>query len=348
MTLGTIRILLIGLGSIALVFPLRAADEEKTETIHAVIRHDEWKGWGNGEQAPANLKQVQTLEKFTRYATPEGENPAFSGKVEGLDQMQGVEVGLVVLQGVQWLKADNYQWARVSSDGTFQLKAKKPPTSKTTLVLKAPKHPWTFLRAEFEPTESGSEILLRMPGSKRILITMEDSKGDAVNSFKAEIFNAYIMTDDAGNELRAQRYDAPGTSDGELYLELALEPRGLLISGKGIAPYYQVIDPRKADHFHFQMLAPAHLTGVVTRGGKPAADEEIHIYNGAAPLSASRRKTDKAGHFDIPDRVPGTHQIIFGSGDRQSKEMSVELKEGENKEITVDLDVLGPATKPSN
>ena len=95
------------------------------------------------------------------------------------------------------------------------------------------------------------------------------------------------------------------------------------------------------------MLSPAHLTGLVTRGGKPAADEPVYIYNAAAPLSASRRKTDKAGHFDIPDRVPGTHQIAFGSGDKQSKEMAVELKEGEAKEITVDLDVLGPATKPS-
>jgi hypothetical protein len=309
-----------------------AQEQDKTQTIQALVRTDPWKGWGGGEPLPPELKKAQEPEKFERYATSPGGTPQFEGKVEGLKPGENGEVGIISLVGTHWIKRDNYQWSRVKSDGTFEVTVDKQPEARKTVVFRAKDHPWVFLRAEFEPGESARNIVLRIPVSKKVLITAEDSQGERVKSFATEVFNSYEIYDDAGKKLKAQRYDQFSTSNGELELDLANEPRALLIGGAKIAPYYQVIDPRQADRFHFRMLAPARVTGIVTRGKTPVPTTQVYIVNEAAPLSASIRKTDANGKFDIPGRVPGLHHMAIGG-----KELDVKLDEGQTKELNVDI-----------
>src|SRR5215212_1107630 len=111
--------------------------------------------------------------------------------------------------------------------------------------------------------------------------------GNPISSFRGEVFNAYIVTDDQGNELRPQRFGNPVARDGAIVLDLPAEPFGVLLAAEKVAPYYELIDPREASHFHFKMLAAGRIRGVVTRAGKPAVSEGVFMVNNAAPMSAS-------------------------------------------------------------
>ena len=82
---------------------------------------------------------------------------------------------------------------------------------------------------------------------------MEDAQGNAIGSFQAEIFNAYVMTDDNGKELDAQRFGKGASNGGVMLLDLPPEPVALLLeAGPKIAPYYMVIDPRAGKPFSLQ------------------------------------------------------------------------------------------------
>jgi hypothetical protein len=115
----------------------------------------------------------------------------------------------------------------------------------------------------------------------------------------------------------------------------------VLIASPGLAPYYHVLDPREADHFNYKLLGECVISGTVTRDGKPVEGQEVYMVNEAAPLSASLRKTDKDGKFSVAGRVPGSHYISIGGN-----EQTIELKEGEKKDLKIDLTgVTDPAKK---
>ena len=316
---------------------LASAQVKKMQTIQAVIHTEPWKGWGGGEPTPDGLKGEQAPEKFTRIPAGGGAQ-TFSGKVVGLKPDQKAEIGIVSLVGTHWLKQSNYEWFQLERTHEFSITSQKNPQADKTLVVRADGESWTYLRAEFEPGEGGKQIELTVKPSTKVAITMEDALGNPVSNFRGEVFNAYMRFDDAGKELRFQRFGNPTSKNGAIVLDLPAEHFGVLLFGDRVAPYYQIIDPREANHFHFKMLAASRIRGTITRDGKPAAGEQVYMVNDAAPLSASIRKTDARGVFDVPGRVPGTHHISIG--DYQS---DVEIGPGETAELQIELSATASA-----
>src|SRR5688572_7566964 len=190
-----------------------AAGERKTQTIQCEVRTENWKGWGDGEPAPAGLSVEPQPEKFERFPTPAGAAPTFSGKVAGIPPGKTARVTVVANVGTQWINPANYKSAKVAPDGTFVIVADHKPDANKSIMASIDGRLATFLRAEFEPNESATAIELRLPETKTVVITMEDPKGRAMPGFRYEIFNPYVRQDDAGRTLRAQRL-AAGTASG--------------------------------------------------------------------------------------------------------------------------------------
>jgi len=311
----------------------RGQTTEKLQTIQAEIRTENWKGWGNGEPLPAELKKGRAPEKFTRIHAHPGLPQTFSGKVVGLAPTQKAQIGIVSMIGTQWLSNKNYEWFPLDASRAFSVVSVNHPEAGKTFLVKADASPWTFLRADFAPGEGASDIELHIKPAVKTAVTMEDAHGNTVGWFQAEIFNAYVMTDDNGKQLDAQRFGKGVSNGGVMLLDLPSEPVALLLeAGPKIAPYYMVIDPRQANHFHFKMLDSSRIKGTVTQDGKPAAQIEVYTVNDAAPLSASIRKTDAAGRFDLPGRTPGVDHLTVGS-----YQTDVQLKPGETADLKIDL-----------
>lgn len=339
---SAIKFLLVTSLFLSLSIPRAIAAPEKLQVIHAEVKTEEWKGWGGGEPLPDALKAAQAPEKFRRIAAAAGQPQVFSGKVLDLKPEVRAEVGIVSLIGAQWTNSANYEWFPLDATRSFSVTSAIHPEAKKALVVRAEGRPWTFLRFNFEPGDGAKDIEFHVSPSVKCVITMEDALGNNVSSFRGELFNAYMVKDDEGQDLYPQRFGHPSSANGAMPLDLPPEPVGILLEGGlAVAPYYAIIDPRQANHFHFKMIAPSRVKGVVTQDGKPAARVSVFIVNNAAPLSASARKTDAAGKFDLPGRVPGTHFLKVGS-----YKTNVEVTPGETIDLKIDLSAKAPATNP--
>ena len=307
--------------------------DRKTKVIQCQVRTEHWSGWGDGEVAPTTLPLERPAEKFERFETPAGQPPTFSGKVLNLPPGKRAHVTVVANVGTQWINAKNYKAVRVESDGSFTITADHKPDADKSLAVNVDGRLSQFLRAEFAPTESARNIEFRLPDVRSIVLSMEDAQAKAVQNFRVEAFNAYTMHDDAAKALRIQRLTAGSTANGAIVFDApASEPIAVLLSANGLAPYYQIIDPREATAFHFKMLSASRIRGVVTRNGQPVPNEQMYLVNRAAPLSATLRKTDAKGRFDIGGRVPGQQDIRIAD-----YETSLQLQPGEAAEVTLEL-----------
>jgi hypothetical protein len=344
--MGSKRATALGIGMIGLLSGMAwaaapEAGERETQTIQCEVRTEQWKGWGEGEAAPRELAVEPTPAKFERFATPAGAAPTFSGKVIGIPPGKTARVVVVANVGTQWINTANYKAGKVAPDGSFVVVADHKPDADKSIMASIDGRLATFLRAEFEPDESATAIELRLPETKRIVITMEDPRGRAMPGFRYEVFNPYVWRDDAGRTLRTQRLASGTASGGALVLDAPLEPFAVLLSANGVAPYYQVLDPRAAEAFHFKMIAPARVRGVVMRDGKPVPGQEMYMVNRAAPLSVTLRKTDANGRFDFGGRVPGQQDIRAGAFTT-----SVQVQPGETADVDIDLGAATQAAVP--
>ena len=317
------------------------AAPRRTQTIQCEVRTERWAGWGVGAVAPAEHAVERHPEKFERFATPAGAMPTFSGKVIGVPAGKAARVVVVANVGTQWIDPKNYKGAAVAPDGSFVIVADHRPDAPKSLMVTIAGRLATFLRAEFTADESATAIEMRVPETKSVVVTMEDPKGRAMPGFRYEVFNAYTWRDDAGEPLRIQRLASGTASGGALVLDAPLEPFAVLLSANGVAPYYQVLDPREAEEFHFKMIAPGRVRGVVTRDGKPVPGQEMYMVNRAAPLSVTLRKTDAHGRFDFSGRVPGQQDIRVGTF-----ATSVHVQPGETADVDIDLGAAA-TTRPA-
>jgi hypothetical protein len=313
------------------------ADLTSAKTIRFEAHVGEASSWNPGPK-PEDVKQVK--EEFHRYKTPEGEEATFKGRVEGLKKIEGAEVGIVTMRGVQWTNMQNYQWEPVKPDGTFSITSARFPDQKRVLAVRPSKsEAATFLRTQFDADESADGVVLRVKPTKPVTIRVKNTKGVAV-AFQVEQYDGYTVQDDDGNNLEMQRLDVPRFGNGKLTLALPEEPVALYIGGKGIAPYYKVIDPRQADEFEFKLLSSAIIKGTVTHGGKPVQGAVLFLINDAAPLSAAYRRTDKDGHYVWPNGVPGTYRVSL-----KDKHEVIDVAEGQTGQVDFELDDQAASTQ---
>lgn len=306
------------------------------KTIAVEVPTERWKGWGGGEPAPADAA-AREPEKFERFETPAGQPPTFSGKVFGIPPGKAARVVVVANVGTQWIQPKNYKSANVAPDGSFTIVADHKPEAEKSLMVSVDGRLATFLRAEFAPNESARNVEFRLADARPVVLTMSDPRGKEVSAFRVEVFTPYRVSDDAGKELRMQRLHAASSAGGAIVFRAPPEPIAVLLSSNGLAPHYQVIDPREAEEFHFKMLPASRIKGVVTRDGQPLAGAEIYFVNRAAALSVTLRKTDAQGRFDVGGRVPGQQEIRIAG-----YSTAVQVEPGETAELNLEVGPSSP------
>jgi hypothetical protein len=299
------------------------AEEGNTLIYRAEIPHGEWAGWNFN---PPPHRPVPKPEQF-ELVNSDGKNPrTFSGKVVGLESMDGVAVGLESLVGIPWIHEDEYQWEKVAPDGSFSLTDARFTHADKAIAMRGPQTAWTFLRFNFAPNHGAKNIVLQATPSKEVKITASGPDMENLSDVMVEVFDAYSQVDDRGNWLNRQRL---GTFESQDEKSLnALVPVGevaLFVHREGWAGFYQIIDTRKADHFHFVMMPGGELNiRALDQNGMPMSGLSVNWKNPAAPLSYWEFKTDENGEFHGHDLVPGTFEInIPGFGAR-----TVEVPQG--------------------
>ena len=294
-----------------------------------------WDGWGYS--SPANPDQEKEAapvpEQFDKIQNEGKEPRTFSGKVVGLDSLAGAEVGLVSLVGTHWVNKEAYQWQPVAADGSFSMVDARYQDAGKALVLRGPDTAWSFLRYDFAPGESGSNIALKPVPSKKVRLTAGVADREELSKMQWEAFPAHTQYNDKGLALRRQRLGKFDAAD-KSYVEAVL-PLGevaLYITNPDCAAHYQIIDTRKGDHFHFVLKPAGHLKiTALDSNGNPKVGVHATWINPAAPLSISQRDTGKDGAFVADGLVPGTFHVTIADAAWGTR--TVEIKEGSTTEI---------------
>lgn len=306
---------------LGVLFLTRAYGDARTMVIEAKATDQPWGGWGYSspvQDSPAVAPEPEEFSLETNSPSPR----VFSGKVESSGSMEGFEIGLVSLVGVHWVNPGAYQWQPVERDGTFSLTDSHYLEAPKAIVVRGPGIPWTFLRYNFGPDESATDIVLRPAPARTIRLTVGGPDGKDLPHASFELFPAHAEYDDQGRALRRQRLGE--FSGGEATFVQIAAPAGevaVFAHHAGYAGYYHVIDTRQADRFHFVLQQAGSMKiSVVDGNGQPKAGIPVRWINPAAPLSISGSATNAQGSLSQGDLTPGTFVLnVAGFAPRQIK-----------------------------
>jgi hypothetical protein len=228
---------------------------------------------------------------------------------------------------------DVYQWQAVHPGGTFSITDTHYLNAPKALVLRGPNTPWTFLRYNFAPTESGENIILHGDAARKIVLSVSGADQHDLSQSSFELFPAHAQYDDFGQVLRRQRLG--DIESGDKTTADVVAPTGevaVFAHRDGYASYYQVIDTRQADHFRFVLQRPGRMKiTVLDRNGNPKSGIRVDWVNPAAPLSLSGTSTDGNGVIVQPNLTPGTFDVsVTGIGGRK-----VKIEENQLTEVVV-------------
>jgi hypothetical protein len=222
--------------------------------------------------------------------------------------------------GIPWTHPDAYQWEKVAPDGSFSITDARYTHADKAVAMRGPQTAWTFLRFNFAPNHGAKNIVLQAAPSKKVTLTASGPDMKNLTDFWVDVFDAYSQVDDRGNWLNRE-WGGTYDSDKEKSLDVVL-PVGevaLFVHHEGWAGFYQMVDTRKADHFHFVLMPGGELKIRTLDGeGKPKSGVGVIWKNPAAPLSYWEFKTRGNGEFLGEDLVPGTFQVdVAGFGSRR-------------------------------
>lgn len=289
------------------LFLTRAYGEANTLVIQAKAAEQPWNGWGFSSPVanePAPTARAEEFDLVKDAASPR----VFSGRVMVQGPLDGVEVGLVSLVGVHWVNPDAYQWQPVNPDGSFSLTDTHYPDAAKAIAVRGPNTPWTFLRYNFAPTESATNIILHGDEPRKIQLSVSGADGRDLSQSSFEFFPAQAQYDDFGKALRRQRLGEFESGD-QTAAEIVAPPGKIAVFAHhdGYASYYQVIDTRQAEHFRFVLCAPGRMKiTVLDQAGNPKSGVRVNWVNPAAPLSISGTSTDGNGVIVQDNLSPGT------------------------------------------
>lgn len=268
----------------------------------------------------------------TVYLTPRGAASTFQGRVTGIPSLSGVQVGIVSLKGRPWTNPANFQWGAAQNDGSFQIRADRDPAAPKTLVVAAPGHPWTYARWDFAGQESAKDITIDIAPARHVTVTASGPGLTPSTTLTVEVFDARDYRMPGDRPLTHQRLAIfTGPASG-VAADLTAEPVGLYVSAPGMAAYYQIVDPAKADGFEFQLLREGAVDITVQRDGQPAAGVAVLTGCPDAPFSWRQRTSDTAGHIQIGGLPPGEYRITADGG-----ETTLRVQSGQTSQTTLSL-----------
>jgi hypothetical protein len=329
----TLPVLFLGLISTLATAQAETIGPRRTQVVQPDELKESWDGWGNGtgkeETPPPYVK-----ESLTVTAVDPGAERTFKGRVDKRLAGEKLEVGIVSLIGIHWIKKDNYEWSPLAEDGTFSVTSKYEPGVAKAICVRGPDAPWTFYPYDFKAWENGEGLVITLPERRRVTITAGPAEGQFFEKIAFERFTPGTAFGIDGEELRRQQYGRYTSDDkGRIEIVFPAAPIALFLGSPGQAKSYKFIDPREADHFHF-ILNPAGFMDitVLNPDGTPAKGKQVNWQNPAAPLSLHRGTTDDKGKLLAKDLTPGKFGISC-----ESESQQIEVKPGETTPVNFKL-----------
>jgi len=322
---------LIVLGSCAMA---QSTQPEVVKTITAEESFERWDGWAKDSRSRPGWGNVPPEPGTVTIVKAEPKQPRiFSGKVEGLDDLTGAEVGIVSLSYIYWIRQkETFHWSPVAADGTFSVTENTFLDENKSVVLRAPKRPMTILPYIFKAPEGGKDIVLKAEPYKAVRVTAELS-GQPLKSFGVELFALNETwkheNNPAGYHWHSRQW-TPKDAD-ELTLYLPLHPIGAYVNGQGAAAHWEVIDAREFDRLHLVLLPAAQLKLTVTKDGAPLPKFDAQTGNETAAFSLRSGKTNDAGVFEVGGMAAGTWWLRVNK-----KTVEFDIKAGQTLNATFD------------
>jgi hypothetical protein len=283
---------------------------EVTKIVTAVESVERWNGWAKDSRSRPGWGNTPPEPGTVTIFPGQAKQPrTFSGRVEGLDNLKGAEVGVVSLSYIYWVRQkETFHWSPVAEDGTFSLTEDKFLDENKSVVLRAPGRPLTIFSYIFKAPEGGKDIVLKADPGKAVRVTVEVD-GKKVDSFGVELFaldKGWIHVNNPAGYHWSSRQWTPEKSDGNLTVYFPLRPIAVYVNGQGGAAEYQILDARDADHFHFILLPAGQLKLTVVNKGEPVANADVQTGNENAAFSLRSGKTDDKGQWQVGGMAPGT------------------------------------------
>jgi len=283
---------------------------EVTKVITAIESTTPWNGWAKDSRSRPGWGNTPPEPGSVTIIPGEVKQPrTFSGRVEGLADLKGAEVGVVSLAYIYWIRQkETFHWSPVTADGTFSVTEDKLLDENKSIVLRAPGRPLTIFSYIFKAPEGGKDIVLKADPGKAVRFTAEIN-GKPLSSLGVELFalnKGWIHDNNPAGYHWQSRQWTPEKSDGSLTVYMPLRPIGVYVNGQGAAAEWQILDARDADHFHFILLPAAQLKLTVVKDGAPVAKADVQTGNENAAFSLRSGKTDDAGKWQVGGMAAGT------------------------------------------
>jgi hypothetical protein len=305
----------------------------RTRVVNIDAPTEIWPGWQKGLIDTDPVQVAHPPDQYTSFPTPPRRTPTFSGKVVGLDSYDNAEVAIVGVFGAEYLYDVAYHWAMVREDGTFSLTApSRFLDSPRTLCVRAPGRPWTFLRHDFSPGESGKDIVLKCEPGKSVLVRAQLEGGPAKAWMSVEAFDGYQRRDRDGNPAQSQYHGGQKSDDGSASIMLPLRPMALRVRAEGSAAGCVIVDPRETDELIVHLPREARLKGSVVQGNRSLGMVKVIIFNPCGRLSMAAVQTGTDGSFEFPGLMAGTYMLEI-----EGQRFEATLQRGKTNSARYDL-----------
>jgi hypothetical protein len=303
----------------------------RIKTIEVEIPTQVWPGWERGtiDEDPNAATTKVDQEQYTSFPTPAGQPPTFSGKVVGLDSFNDVEVAVITVVPREYFSHNAYVTALVRADGSFSLRSQDHLDLAKTICVRAPGRPWTYLRHDFPPGQSGRDIVLRADEGKKVTVSARRQGGPEKSFVTVEAFDGYQRRDNEGKAVQSAYYGGHDSSDGTSWVMLPLRPMALRIRADGSANSFVMVDPREVDQLIVILPSEARVHARIIKSGQNFKFHTVWFFNPAARLSWGGVETNEEGVFELRGLMPGEYIFIV-----DGQNFSTVLKQGRTNDVS--------------
>jgi hypothetical protein len=252
--------------------------------------------------------------------------------VVGAESLDGVEVGLVKVFNHEYCQSNAMDLTMLRDDGTFSMRPSHSDDRPRTLCVRAPGHPWTYLRHDFPPGASGKDIVLHLEPGKKILVHAQLQGGPAKTWMMVEAFDGYQRRDDHQAPVHSEYYGGHQSDEGSAYIMLPLRPMALRVRADNSASGCVIVDPREVDEVTIRLPKEGRLNVHVVSGSRELPQKTVWLFNPCQRLSWMGIETGTDARFDLEGLMPGQYRCFV-----DDHVFTVSVGEGATTEARFDL-----------
>jgi hypothetical protein len=232
----------------------------------------------------------------------------------------------------EYCQANAMELTMLRDDGTFSMTPSVADDRPRTLCVRAPGHPWTYLRHDFPSGASGKNIVLRIEPGKKILVHAQLRDGPAKTWMMVEAFDGYQRRDDHDAPVHSEYFGGHQSDEGSAYITLPLRPMALRVRADQSASGYVIVDPRQIDELTIRLPKEGRLNVHVVNASRDLPQKTVWLFNPCQRLSWTGIETGTDARFNLEGLMPGQYRCFV-----DDHVFTVAVGEGNTTEARFDM-----------